>query len=273
MVKKLLLLVLFSFTLHAATLMSEVENIIGKNSYIANKKIVRILFKEKARFYKSGHLDYPKVLEVLKENNLLNLKLSRSTRIDLSFATRQKYPVAFIYLVKSALNELGLGRVYIQKVIHDRSGFLYKVYVYSDTAPDPIAISESLGKKGAEITRIKRFSISNWRYFVDIRHLNLVPQKLAYKQKIHLPRPLEPYWINVENVTTVLLKSAKTNLWHPRIVFYDRYLNVLDNDSQDRKSYNIRLEVPKDAMYMKVSDLYTLENLRHGLTIYLVNRR
>ncbi len=272
MVKAVVSLLLLFCVLEAGTLFHEIENSIGKSNYLANKKIITVLFKDTEKFYRHGQVDYPRMLRVLKENHLLNVKLSRSSDITLSFATRQKYPVAFIELVRSTLIDLGLSRVDLLKVIHDRSGFMYKVSVYSDTAPDPIMIAEHFTKKGARIVRIKRYSLSNWRYFVDISHLNLVPEKLPLKKRVHLARPLEPYWINVENVRLVRLESPKSNRWHPRVVFYDRYLKVLDNVSKDRKSYNLRLEVPGDAMYMKVSDIYTLENLRRGLTIYLANR-
>jgi len=264
---------IFAGVLHAASFYKEIENITGKNTYIANQKIIRTLFKNPKSFYTRGHLDYPRVLAILKENNLLHVKTSRSTQIVLSFATRQKYPVAFIRLVKSALNELGYSRIDVQKVIHDRSGFMYKVAVYAASAPDPIMIAENFGRKDAQIVKIKRFSVSNWRYFVDISHINLVPDHLPYHKKVHLPKPLEPYWINVSKVRVVAINSSRANRWHPDIVFYDRYLNVLDNFSKDRKSYNVQLKVPVDAWYMKVSDLYTLENLGHGLTVYLANRK
>ena len=273
MVRYLLGLLLLTFTLHAGSLFDQIQNITGKNSYIANKKIIHILFKDTRGYYRHGHVDYLKVLKTLRDNQLLRVKLSRSTQITLSFATRQKYPVAFIRLIRTALSDLGYSRIDILKVIHDKSGFMYKVAVYSDTAPDPIMLAENFAGKKADIIGIKRFSIANWRYFIDISHLDLVPEKLPAKKSIQLPKPLEPYWINVQGVRSVRLSAPKANRWHPEVVFYDRYLRVLDNVSKDRKSYNLRLSVPRDAMYMKVGDLYTLENLRRGLTIYLSNRR
>ena len=269
----LLTLVILAFSLQAASLYKEIENITGKNTYIANKKIIKTLFKNQSSFYNKGHVNYPKVLHVLKNNNLLNVKISRSTDITLSFATRQKHPAVFIKLIKTTLNELGFSRVDILKVIHDRSGFMYKVSVYSDSAPDPIMITDAFARKNAEIVKIKRFSLSNWRYFVDISHINLIPEELPYKRKVRLPKPLEPYWINVANAKVAVITSPRGNRWHPNIVLYDQNLNILDNISKDIKSYNIRLEIPRDARYMKVSDLYTLDNLRRGLTIYLANRR
>ena len=268
-----LLILLLGVSLHAASLFGEIENIIGKNSFVANKKIITILFKKRENFFKRGRVDYAAVLQVLSDNHLLNTKISRATDISLSFATRAHHPVAFVRLIRMTLNELGYSRIDIRKVIHDQSGFMYKVSVYSDSAPDPSMIVGSFAKKGADVIKIKRFSLANWRYFVDISHMNLVPQRIAYDRKVALPRPLDDYWINVEHAKVAVFKSPKANRWHPKIVFYDRYLNIVDNFSQDRKSYNIRLKVPANARYMKVSDIYTLENLRRGLTLYLAKRR
>ncbi len=273
MVRVLALLVVFVFSLQAASFYKEIENITGKNSYIANKKIIKAIFKNPREFYRGSHIDYDRVLRKLKENNLLKLKLSRSTAIGLSFATKQNRPLVFVHLIKTTLNELGFSHIDIQKVIKDESGFMYKVSVYSDTAPDPILISDAFLKRGCEIVKIKRFSISNWRYFVNISDINIVPKILPYKKKIRLAKPLEPYWINVSNAKVVLLNSSKLNGWHPYIVFYDKNLKIVDNYSKDIKSYNVRLEIPRDASYMKIGDIYTLENLRKGLSIYLANRR
>ncbi len=273
MVRYLLATLLLATGLQAASLFDHIRDVTGKNSYIANNKIIHILFKDTRAYYTRGHVDYLKLLRVLRENNLIRTKLSRTSEITLSFATRQQHPVAFIRLVRLALNDLGYSRIDIQKVIRDSSGFMYKVSVYSDTAPDPIMLAENFARKGANIIGIKRYSVANWRYFVDIAGLNLVPKKLPAGKRVQLPRPLEPYWINVEGARGVRLISSKANRWHPEVVFYDRYLKVVDNVSQDRKSYNLRLRVPGEAMYMKVGDMYTLENLRRGLAIVLSKRK
>jgi len=124
---------IFAGVLHAASFYKEIENITGKNTYVANQKIIKTLFKNKKIFYTGGHLDYPRVLAILKENHLLNVKISRSTAITLSFATRQQHPVAFIRLVKSALNELGYSRIDVLKVIHEYklSTFYKYISLYS----------------------------------------------------------------------------------------------------------------------------------------------
>jgi SepF-like predicted cell division protein (DUF552 family) len=46
-------------------------------------------------------------------------------------------------------------------------------------------------------------------------------------------------------------------------------LKVVATISKELKSYNESLSSPKDAKYVKISDIYTLENLKRGLSIYI----
>ena len=146
---------------------------------------------------------------------------------------------------------------------------MYKVSVFADSAPDPILLASELSKKGCRIARIKRFSIANWRYFIDITHINLVSKKITFKKKILLARALEPYWLNAQGARTIIIKSPKGNLWYPYIVFYDQNLKILNNFLKDIKSYNIRLKIPRNTKYIKIKDMYTLQNLKRGLSVYL----
>ncbi len=267
--KSLFLLVLFSIAVNAASLYGEIENIVGKNTYIANKKIIKTLFKNQRSFYSGSSLNYEMILRKLQEHHLLKLKISRSTSVSLSFATRQNHPLIFIKMIKSTLNTLGYSHIDTQKVIRDRSGFMYKVSVFADSAPDPLILAKELSKKGCHIVKIKRYSIASWRYLIDISDIDLIDKKIPFKQKVFLPRPLEPYWINVSNARTLVIKSPKGNLWHPYIVFYDRNLKIINNFIKDTKSYNVRLKIPTNTKYMKIKDIYTLENMKKGLSVYL----
>ncbi len=264
-----LIVILFSIFVQASSLYKEIEDVIGKNTYIANERIIKTLFRNEKFFYTGSHIDYKKLLQKLKEHNLLKLKISRSTPITLSFATEQNHPLVFVKVLKSTLNTLGFSHIDTQKVIRDRSGFMYKVSVFADSAPDPILLASELSKKGCRIARIKRFSIANWRYFIDITHINLISKKITFKKKIILARALEPYWLNVERARTIIIKSPRGNLWHPYIVFYDQNLKILDNFLKDIKSYNIRLKIPRNTKYIKIKDMYTLQNLKRGLSVYL----
>ena len=76
-------------------------------------------------------------------------------------------------------------------------------------------------------------------------------------------------WLDVEKAKSLALSSSRSNSWHPYIVFYDRDLRILDTISKELKSYNERVTIPRDTKYVKISDIYTLENLKRGLSIYI----
>ena len=54
--------------------------------------------------------------------------------------------------------------------------------------------------------------------------------------------------------------------------FYDKDLKIIDNYTKERKSYNVSLKIPSGAKYVKIGDLYTLENIKRGLKIKIQKR-
>jgi len=259
---------LLSF-IHAGALNSELENILGQNSYLAKKKFLKIIFKDQQKFYVGNQVDIHKVLSTLKKNNLMRLDFKKNRALHLSFATQQNSPLIFIKMIQNSLNTLGYSIPEIEKVMRDSSGFLYKVTLKTSSAIDPVLFANELQKQGCYISQMKRYSKTNWRYNINISNIDIVPKDILFNKKIILKKPLNPYWIDVESAKTLVLNSSRSNSWHPYIVFYDRDLKVLDTISKELKSYNERLSIPRDTKYVKISDIYTLENLKRGLSIYI----
>lgn len=269
MVRIIIILALFLNFGYANTLHSELSNILGQNSYLSKKKFLKIIFKEEQKFYVGDEVDIHKVLIALKENNLLHLDFKTTKDLYLSFATQQNNPLIFIKMLQNSLNALGYSTPSTQKMMKDSSGFLWKVILKTSAAVDPVLLARELKKQHCYITQIKRYSKSNWRYNIDIRDIDIVPQEITLNKKTALKKPHNPYWIDVEKARTMVLGSAKANSWHPYVVFYDRDLKVLDTITKERKSYNEKFSIPRNAKYVKISDIYTLENLRRGLSIYI----
>jgi hypothetical protein len=255
--------------LQANSIRSELENILGQKTYIAKKKFLNILFKDRQKYLLGDQVDIHKVLETLKENNLIHLAFKKNRELYLSFATKQNNPLIFIKMIQNSLNALGYSVPTTQKVMRDSSGFLYKVSIKTSSAVDPVLLSNELNKQGCYISKMKRYSKTNWRYNIDIKNIDIVQEDTPFKTKIKLKRPLNPYWIDIEGAKNLILNSSRVNSWHPYIVFFDRDLNILDTISKERKSYNEKLTVPRSAKYVKISDIYTLENIKRGLSIYI----
>ncbi len=270
MVKVLIALVLSFTLLSANSLYKEIENILGQNSYIAKKKFLKILFKDERKFYMGSQVDIYKVLSTLNDNNLLKSNLKANSTIHLSFATEQNNPLVFIKMINNTLNTLGYTAPSVEKVMRDSSGFMYKLKLQTLTALDALLFAKELQKQGCYINKMKRYSRTNYRFNIDISNIDIVPNQTELRKKIHLKKPLNPYWIDVEGARSIVLGSSRANSWHPYIVFYDNNLKPLDIISKELKSYNETLSIPRDAKYVKISDNYTLENLKRGLSVYIL---
>jgi hypothetical protein len=267
---KILLSFLLSVNLiHANALQDELVNVLGQNSYHAKKKFLSILFKDEQKFQIGSKVDVHKLLSVLKENNLINLEFGKTKELHLSFATEQNKPLIFIKMIQNSLNTLGYSTPATEKMLKDASGFLWKISIKTSSAIDPVLFANELQKQGCYISKIKRYSKTNWRYNIVIHDIDIVPKQTEFNKKLRLKKPLNPYWIDVEKAKTMVIGSSRSNSWHPYIVFYDSDLKVLDTISKEIKSYNERVTIPRDTKYVKISDIYTLENLKRGLSIYI----
>lgn len=264
----IILSLLLSFA-HSASLQSELKNILGQNSYQAKKKFLRILFKDEQKFYIGSQVDIHKVLETIKENNLLQLDFKSTKDLHLSFATEQNNPLIFMKMIQNSLNTLGYSTISTEKVMRDTSGFLWKVTLKASSAIAPVSLANELIRQNCSITQMKRYSKTNWRYNINIENIDIVPEITTFNKKIKLKKPLNPYWIDIERAKSLVISSSRSNSWHPYVIFYDRDLNILENITKEIKSYNEKLSVPRNAKYVKISDIYTLENIKRGLSIYI----
>ncbi len=269
MVKYLLLLTLLVNLAFSASINKEVENIIGKGSYSAKKGLISVLFKKRTDFLIGNRVNITKVLKTLKDNNLLDLDFKETKTLQLSFATTGKKPLLFVKVVKDVLNSMGYNHTLTAKAVRDESGFLWKVTLRSAAVIDPLLLAREIEKRGGYLTSIKRYNKENWRYNINVNRAHLKVKKIPLNEKITLRKPLKPYWIDVRGGRSLSIDSKKGNIWHPYIVFYDEKLRILDNYTKERKSYNVSLKIPRNSKYVKISDLYTLENIKRGLKIQI----
>jgi hypothetical protein len=273
LVKYLFWVTLLATLSFGASLNKEIENILGKGSYAAKKGLIAVLFKNRSDFLRGNRVDILKVLQTLEENHLLELQFNETKTLHLSFATTDKKPLLFIKTIKDVLNAVGYNHTLTSKAVRDESGFLWKVSLSSAAMVDPLLLAKELQKRGAYITSIKRYSKDNWRYNVDIYHAKVKAKKIPFNKKTVLRKPLNAYWIEVMGGRSISIDSRGGNNWHPYIIFYDKNLKILDNYTKERKSYNVSLKIPRDAKYIKIGDLYTLENLKRGVKVTISKRK
>ena len=86
-------------------------------------------------------------------------------------------------------------------------------------------------------------------------------------EKIILSKPLRPYMLEVRNTSLLYIRSRTLNHWYPYIVFYDKHFNVLNVIKEKIIYKKYRTNVPRETQYIKIGDMFTLLNIKRGLSV------
>jgi len=271
-VKHFLSLLLFASVLYSQSIGSAVKDIIGSKEYFSKKKLIQIIFKDKESFVdSSGRLNYLKILEKLREENILKLKKANSP-LKVAFTTNQKNLQIFIKIIKDTLFSLGFSNIYTIKSIKRGRKFVWVVSLGNTYMLDPLLFAQKMAEKNIYIDSMKRYSDTNWNYVLNISNAIVVPEKLEYNDIIKLNKTMSAYWINIKDSKKVQIQSSINNSWHPYVVLYNKDLKIISSIKRNRVSKKISLNIPADAMYLKIDDFYTMKNIKDGLSIYIQKR-
>jgi len=253
-------------------LTTKIKSFLDADVYEQNKAFVDVIFDPESDFYQNKRVDAVKVVETLKENGLLNLFFKTPREIQLNFKTSGA-PLFFVKLMGDALRNIGYYRYVTTASALDSSEFTWSIKLTSEYATDPLVLQTELNKSGSNIIDIQRSSATEWTYIVDMgsSFLNLV--ELENKQEIKLKRSLYAHWLNVAKIQKLKIVSSRRNNWYPYIAYYDSSLHLLKVIKEDEKYRTLKLEIPKQAKYIKISDLYSLKNVKDSLTLSPSGRR
>jgi hypothetical protein len=153
------------------------------------------------------------------------------------------------------------------------SEFTWTINLTSEYATDPLILQQELSKSGCNIVDIYRNSPTDWTYIVDMRDGELNVETLVDGMEVKLKRSLYAKWINVSQVKKLLITSSPRNSWYPYIALYDSSLHLLKVIKRDSKRSNISLKFKDNVHYIKISDIYTLKNIRDDLVLTPIGTR
>lgn len=244
----------------------KIKSFLDKQNYLDNQKYIKIIFSPEENFYINDRIDVVKVVNTLKENGLLKLFFKRPKEFKLSFVTSGT-PLFFVKIMKESLRDIGYYRYVTVSSKLNNSEFRWDIVLTSEYATDPTILQKELAKKGCKIVDIQRDSATNWIYTIDMNNafLNLI--KLQNGLEIELKRSLYAHWLNISAISKLKVVSSFRNSWYPYIAFYDNSMHLLKVIRRDAKTRYIKLKIPKNATYMKLSDMYSLKNIKDTLTL------
>jgi hypothetical protein len=270
-VKHFFFFILFSTFLYSNGIGLVVKNIIGTQEYNSKKKFINIIFKDKDYFNNNGEYDYKKILQKLRDEGLLKLK-NTSSPLKVAFTTKQKNLQVFVKIVKDTMSSLGFSNIYTIKSIKRGNTFIWVVSLGNNYMLDPVLFSKKMIEKNVFIEDMKRYSLTNWNYVLNISNAVIVPKKLEYNDIIKLNKTMSAYWINIKDSKKVQIQSSINNSWHPYVVLYNKDLKIISSIKRNKKSQKLSLNIPADAVYMKIDDFYSMKNIKDGLSIFIQKR-
>jgi len=248
-------------------LTTKIKSFVSPEVYEQNKGFIEVVFEPKSNFYSNERVDALAVTKTLKENGLLNLFFNEPKTFTLHFKTSGS-PVFFVKIMGDTLRSMGYFRYMTVDSTLDASEFVWSIALRSEYATDPLILQKQLQKSGATIIDIEKENELEWSYTIDITHAALNVEELEPNEKLKLRHSLYAQWLNVSKIRTLKIKSSSRNRWYPYVAFYDPSLHLIKLVKENKITKEILLNVPKNAKYMKIADLYTLKNVRDSLTLY-----
>jgi len=282
MVKTLVIfLLLFSFSYGNQTeknsindfLTQKIKSLVDPVVFVKDRAYIDIIFSKKEDYYTpNGRVDSVKVIETLKENGILNLFFKKPREMQISFKT-DGTPLFFVKIMSDTLSNIGYYRYVTEESTLKNSEFTWKISLTSEYAADPLILSKELSKSGCEIVDVIRESETNWTYIIDMKNARLNTKVLENGMEIRLKRSLYSYWLDVSKIKKLKITSSYRNSWYPYIAHYDKSLKLLRVIKRDSKKRRITIDMKENTYYLKISDIYTLKNIKDALVLTPIGER
>ena len=270
MVKALILVVSLQLSLFALNpiITDQIKSIIEIKDFNQHKKLINIIFDNEDAFIHNGKAKTIKIIKKLKDNGLLKLYFSKPQLIDVTFQTGGN-ALFFIKILRDTLRSIGYYRYFTMHSVRDHTSFIWKIQFKSEYAIDPVVLEEALAKRNCSINSINRTSATQWNYSIDIENAHLSLQTIYPYQPNELKKSLRPYLINIEKGRKLTLHTKGGDAWFPDIAIFDEKMRLLKVYKRKKRTKEIVFYLPKESVYMKITDSFNQSNLRHGLSLLL----
>ncbi len=268
---RVLLLIFFALVgLRADVVDDKVQNLLNTQAYAKNRAFINAILTPKSSFVKSdGSADSIKILKALKENGILKLFFSQPRELTLIFNTNSN-PNFFIKVMSDALSNIGYYKYITKYSSFDGENFIWKIVLTSEYVSDPVLLNEELKKSSSNIVEVTRESDTNWSYTIDMKNASLNVLRVSEEGELKLKRQTQGEWLDVRGLSGVNIISSAQNSWYPYVSFYDKALNLVRVQKEEDKRGSYAIDVDDSVAYIKISDSYSLKNIKDGLLVKAV---
>ena len=270
MVRVVFLIFLATNILFADVVISKVKAFMGSSEYSKKRSLIGILFQNRGAYrINRNRADSVKIIRVLKQNGLIKLFLKSPRTLTVNFNATSSNGLMFIKVITDSLNSLGYNFFLTKKLQKKDKKLTWSITLNTAHILDPVLFAKALSKRGTKIVDISNSSIVNWSYTLNSAYSKLSGLKLDTDRYINLKKPLDDYFLDVKHTREIKITANNYDRWYPYIVFYDNNLKIIEHFNSEQRMKKFSIAIPKNTRYIKVSDNYTLDNIKRGLSIFL----
>ncbi len=236
-------------------------------AYESHRKLIALLFENEGAYCHNGVCDAAKIVRTLQENGLLETALPGRQEVVLTMECAGEHPLFFMKAVGDTLQGMGIAGALTKEAQMGEEGFRWSLAYRAKSVPDPVKFCERLERRGIAPLAIERLDDAHWRYRLDMRNARLEALALKSGEVRKVVRPVRPVWLDVVHVSRLSIRELPGSHWYADVVVYDKMLHILSMRQNDTRTRYLRLRLPEEAAYVKISDRFTLENIRSGLRL------
>lgn len=245
---------------------------IAKQLVNDNSKIEKLkLLFAKNSYMINNRADIKTINYILKMNSLLQYNFANAKNISLTFNTKANATL-FFKILSIVFEQIGVNYYEISSFTKLDDNISVSFNINSKYAIDVGLVYEELKNKNVFIDDVYRYG-SNFIYELDFTKAILNADYIldnGENQELKLTKPLQDYFIQLVNVKQLNIKAFSYDIWYPKIEFLDANLNLIQSYEQENKTMSLTINIPYNCKYINISDLFTLENIKHGLNIKAV---
>lgn len=248
-------------------LMQRVRSFMSEERFEKDRVFVDKLFASSSDFLDTNStVDSMKVVGALKANGLLDLFFKKPQEMQVEFKMSDS-AMFFAKTLSDSMRQLGYYRYATKESKFERGVFRWTISLTSEYAPDPLLLAKELAKNSVFIKDVIKVSDTHWIYSIDMTNAMLDVLVLRKDEPSRVKKSLHPIWVNVEHISKLRIVSTSKNSWFPQLLLFDGKLQLVDSISYDVHKKEVTVDVPKGVKYMKISDVYTMKNIKDELIL------
>ncbi|GEM_PF-2569017 len=260
---KLLILLTLALGLFGSELLYSVRQVLDPGLYDKNRALLNIVFSKKGRYVKGGRPLYHKIFETLERTAILKKQTPPLSRVYISFYSPTN-GIMSIYGIEKALKSGGIYGYEIQNIGYSDEGFYEKI---SFIAPQESFFSKIL--RAIELAKGRVLSISylNGEYKISLDMDGFKAAKRFYGKKEY-NRIEKDIWLDIEGMSYLKIIPNAGSKWYPRIFLYNCQLKPIKVVKKTKPYSSLDITLPNGSCYIKISDRFTIKNIKNGIKIY-----